>query len=349
MITRGREWAARLLLVAASFAVAAGASLFVLETWLRTQDLPRDAGTMLRPHPSSPRLIRLEPNADAQFTGVPVRANRYGYRGGDWSLEKPPGVFRIAILGDSQTFGYGVRLEDTYPARLETLLRERHPDRVWEVMNFGMIGYNTSQQAEACSLDGSGFDCDLIILGFFMNDVDPPIRPVDVAPISDEEVAARRRRAGLAYRVRSLRSYTFLRTRVAALARRVGVTEGASTTRYRDLFLSRGTEWRACETGLRALRDAARARDARFGVVILPFIVSLDASYPMTPVHQQIADLCEAEGIRCEDLLPAFLGHDEMRLCVTPMNNHMNAEGNRIAAEAIASWVERLLEDEPPQ
>src|SRR5262245_63505841 len=179
MIARAREWALRLLLLALSALVA----LAILEAWIRARDLPADDATLLRPHPLSPFLVRLEPGASARFTGVPVRANRFGYRGGNWAIPKPEGTVRIAILGDSQTFGYGVREEDTYPARLERALREARPDRGWEVLNFGMMGFNTAQEAEACSLDAFPFHPDLVVLGFFPNDVDPPVRPADVALI----------------------------------------------------------------------------------------------------------------------------------------------------------------------
>ena len=54
----------------------------------------------------------------------PIRINRYGQRGKDYPLEKEPGEFRIIGLGDSLTFGPGVRDEDTYLAQLEAMLRK---------------------------------------------------------------------------------------------------------------------------------------------------------------------------------------------------------------------------------
>ncbi len=341
MIARAREWAIRLALVAASLAAFVG----LLELWLASRDLPRDAGTLLVPHPVSPRLVRLAPDTTARFTGVSVRANRYGYRGPEWPIERPPGAFRIAFLGDSQTFGYAVDENDTYPAQLERRLRAAHPDTAWEALNFAMVGFNTSQEAEACSLDVRPFAPDLVLLGFFMNDVDTPVRPVDVAPAEAPAdaggAAGRARRGGIASAARSLRATQFLRTRAAALARRAGLARGTATARYRELFVSRSPAWRACEAGIRAIRDESAARGARFAVVILPFIVSLDATYPMAEAHRQVSELCAAEGIACLDLLPAFLGKPADRLCVTPINNHMNAEGNQIAADALFEWLAR--------
>ncbi len=350
MIARVREWALRLALVAA----ACAAALVLLEAWIRARDLPKDDAMLFRAHPGSPRLVRLEPGASGRFTGVPVRANRFGYRGPDWDVAKPRGAFRVAVLGDSETFGYGVLEEETYPARIERALRERRPERRWEVLNFAMSGFNTAQAAEVCTLDVLPFAPDLVVLGFFPNDVDPPIRAEHFgvrAAAADEGARAvpagepvrpadAKARAWSPLRwVGALRTPQFLRTRGAALARRLGVRVGTSTTRYADLYASRAPAWLSCEEALRAIRDACARRGVRFAVAILPFIVSFDETHPMAAAHRQVAAFCEAEGIPCLDLLPAYMGESAARLAVSPVNNHMNAEGNRIAAEAILAWL----------
>jgi lysophospholipase L1-like esterase len=61
--------------------------------------------------------------------------NSYGYRSRG---EPKPGSFRIACIGSSITFGWSVKTEDTWCARLEARLRERFPDRNIEVLNFGI-------------------------------------------------------------------------------------------------------------------------------------------------------------------------------------------------------------------
>ncbi len=37
--------------------------------------------------------------------------NSFGYRGPERGYEKPKGTFRIVVLGDSRTFGFGVPIE----------------------------------------------------------------------------------------------------------------------------------------------------------------------------------------------------------------------------------------------
>ena len=53
-----------------------------------------------------------------------VNINKAGFRDYEYSVDKPEGVFRIAVLGDSLIFGFGVNLEDTFPKVLERMLKK---------------------------------------------------------------------------------------------------------------------------------------------------------------------------------------------------------------------------------
>jgi hypothetical protein len=45
--------------------------------------------------------------------------NPHGYRDKKYSYKKPDGIFRILVLGDSQTFGQGLKkLKDTWHKKL---------------------------------------------------------------------------------------------------------------------------------------------------------------------------------------------------------------------------------------
>lgn len=50
--------------------------------------------------------------------------NEFGFRGPNRALDKPDGVFRILVLGDSYTYGLGVANDETYCRVLENLLNE---------------------------------------------------------------------------------------------------------------------------------------------------------------------------------------------------------------------------------
>jgi len=84
------------------------------------------------------------PNSHAFLMGVDVNINSQGLRDYEYSLAKSPETYRIMMLGDSTTLGWGVPLEATVPKLLERELNEgRAPgiDR-FEVLNAGVGNYN---------------------------------------------------------------------------------------------------------------------------------------------------------------------------------------------------------------
>ena len=75
-------------------------------------------------HPVADPLLSFAhvPNSSAFLMGVPVSINSHGLRDREYSEQKPQGVYRILMLGDSTTFGWGVSEEHTVAKILERQL-----------------------------------------------------------------------------------------------------------------------------------------------------------------------------------------------------------------------------------
>jgi hypothetical protein len=100
------------------------------------------------------------------FGGRLLNTNARGLRGRrDYAYDKPPGVFRIVVLGDSFTFGEEVGDEDAYPHRLEALLPGV------EVLNLGVHGYGHDQMFLYLKEEGIRYHPDLVLLGFLSDDM----------------------------------------------------------------------------------------------------------------------------------------------------------------------------------
>jgi len=167
-------YAARLkitLLVASSILPVAG-----MEAFVRTFDLfgisyYEEAWRYeLAKEPDDVLVFRHRENLDDSFQGVHVTTNEMGLR------EKPigskqPAEFRILILGDSVTFGWGVREEDTFPRRLEVNLGRELGVPV-RVINSGVGSYNTEQELAFLRLRGPQIAPDLVLLLYVDNDIE---------------------------------------------------------------------------------------------------------------------------------------------------------------------------------
>jgi hypothetical protein len=115
-------------------------------------------------------VYELRPDLEGTFRGQTVRINPHGLRGArDFSREKPAGIFRIAVLGDSNTFGWGVGEGEPYSQIVQQKLGSR-----FEVLNFGVPGYNTTMEVATYEHKAARYSPDLVIIHFIGNDLDLP-------------------------------------------------------------------------------------------------------------------------------------------------------------------------------
>jgi hypothetical protein len=114
-----------------------------------------------------------------------VHVNRDGLRDVDHAMPKPPGVLRIAVLGDSCTEAIQVPAKRTFWALLAREL-PRCPalaGRRVEALDFGVSGYGTAQELLTLRLHVWKYQPDLVLLAFYSgNDVRNNYRPLEQDP-----------------------------------------------------------------------------------------------------------------------------------------------------------------------
>ncbi len=98
------------------------------------------------------------------WTGEVERINRDGYRGPLRSVSRKPGVLRIAVLGDSSTFGYGLPFAENFCAGLEAQLEAAGTQS--EVLDFGVIGFTLLQGIERYARKVREYRPDVVIAAF---------------------------------------------------------------------------------------------------------------------------------------------------------------------------------------
>ncbi len=123
-------------------------------------------------------LLSLEmfPNYSGYFDGSSVRipatlieTNSDGMRDYEYLIKKTEGIIRIAVIGDSYEFGWGVELEDSYPKVLEKVLNQKET-KDYEVLNFGIPGYVMYEKIEFLKYKALKYEPDIIIIGLLGND-----------------------------------------------------------------------------------------------------------------------------------------------------------------------------------
>lgn len=125
------------------------------------------------------RTVRLTENRLLMYELVPSVGdhNDMGFRDRSFLRTKKPGTYRIIALGDSLTYGLGVRAHETYPEQLEQQLNgiARLVPRIsrFEVLNLGVPGYSILQEFELLRTRGLDLEPDLVVLLVCLNDWQP--------------------------------------------------------------------------------------------------------------------------------------------------------------------------------
>ncbi len=123
-----------------TIAKIAGAAALVtisLELLIRlARVVPDNVPVSYRAMPGDEAFAPVPEQEARSLFGIHHRVNSLGLRGSERATDKREGVTRVAVLGDSLVWGYGVKEEDTFVARLEEILARR--GRGYEVWNLGL-------------------------------------------------------------------------------------------------------------------------------------------------------------------------------------------------------------------
>lgn len=120
-----------------------------------------------RPSKNDKLVYELFPNHRMTLTGDVISPQ--GLNDIPYHVQRPNGLFRIAVVGDSTSFSLGIPRQYSFPKVLETSLRRKGYSV--EIMNFSVPGYNTSQESELISSKVLQFDPNMVILVYCQNDI----------------------------------------------------------------------------------------------------------------------------------------------------------------------------------
>jgi len=118
-------------------------------------------------HPTRGWALRPNLREVPAFGAKTLSSNSRGLRGArEHTLEKPAGVARIVVLGDSFTFGEDVGDDEAWPRRLEELMPGT------EVLNLGVHGYGHDQMLLYLKEEGLRYHPDVVVVGFLPDDME---------------------------------------------------------------------------------------------------------------------------------------------------------------------------------
>jgi lysophospholipase L1-like esterase len=255
-------------------------------------------------------------NISERLMGVRVETNSDGLRDREYSVDKTD-RYRVIFLGDSLTFGWGARREDTFEYLLEERLSQTHNT---EILNFGIGNYNTVQQVNLFQEKGLKYKPDQVTMFFFINDAELLKGPSSLEFLSKSQLV------------------TFYWSRLRGLFA-TNNSESGYFDYYTQLYSDSSQGWQEARAAMLRMKKLALENDIVFQVILLPELHEL-VDYPFKDVYSLVVSFLKENDIDVLDTTPAFENEVEpMKLWVARDDAHPNARAHKIIANSSIEFI----------
>jgi lysophospholipase L1-like esterase len=256
-----------------------------------------------------------------------VATNEVGFRDSrPFTQRVPEGKRRICFVGDSFTFGHGIKnVADRFSDRIGARLEAARPGR-FLVSNISETGINAMQVAKVARYFAEhGYRLDVVVYVVCLNDIEGN-SPADDADYYDR-LALQSPRFFL-FRHSYFLNMLYFRIQQASLPQ--------VRNYYAELAESyQSAHWNGMHDKLDELHEFCTDRNIDLRIAIFPFLHNLGPEYPFDAAHKRIADYCRETGLPCLDLKPTMLPHVREGLTVNHFDAHPNERAHALAAEAM--------------
>ncbi len=295
-------------------------------------------------------VYEFKPNYENEKEGYFL--NSFGFRDDEFSYEKE--TFRIALIGDSVTFGLFINDSDYIASeRLEEYLN-RNSSVNYEVYNFGVSGYSLFQERILLNETVMKFKPDIIIIQYLLNDIDEEFMYTVKTWFTKEEYRERmKEKSTLENQSAYCRlKYDFSQTKG------YGVLKKWFSGSNDDIFASWSSTWHdiysddcmttAISTNFAAIRKIAG--DTPVIILNSPFLLWQNGVYYESDITETVKKMALDSNLQFIDLTESYMryGLNDIRPENEPMDkDHPGRLGHDLAAKKTHDFLvkNRLVPD----
>ncbi|MBN1364146.1 MAG: SGNH/GDSL hydrolase family protein [Syntrophaceae bacterium] len=265
--------------------------------------------------------------------GLDYRESRKGYRLPDHKFDQPDKnnriVSEILVIGDSFTYGRGVKYEDIYTTRLSEMLKINGYRTT--VKNCGVVGADVGDVTKVLSSEMLQKTYPVVVYGFVLDDFGRSlkVKGSDFIDINNE-----------GNRWSTLRNISKIANLIIHYIEKKRLSK-ETTKAYIEAFKGKNAE-----VGIQLIDDINRKIKQRGGklvIMLFPLLYKFD-NYPFMEIHEKIASVCAKNNIPMLDLLPVYSAYKYKDLWANPTDQHPNEIAHKVAAVCLYNFlVERKL------
>jgi lysophospholipase L1-like esterase len=257
-----------------------------------------------------------KPGSSMRLMNVAVGINSDGLRDREYPAKKGDN-YRIIVLGDSLTFGWGVAEQDTFSNILEENLNKSYPT---EIINFGTGNYNTEQEVNLFKEKGLKYKPDKVVLFYFINDAEATPKKSKLWFLGYSEFIS------------------FYWSRINSLMDKYSSSQSFGEY-YSALYRDDQAGWKNTKSAILELKQICGKENIQLQVVLLPELHDTK-NQVFREVYDSMANFLSGNNIEYVNLATLFKEQDnQMDLWVSYDDAHPNATAHKRIAESITEFI----------
>ena len=268
--------------------------------------------------------------------------NSWGFCDDEFLVAKPVNTVRIAVLGDSITTALNVSREERFTERIEICLNHKGHAKKFEVMNFGVGGYDTLQEVATLQTKVLPFQPDVVLIAYCLND-NLPNADGGLYQLLMDQVSTKPDKWISAFQ-RNTQSHFFRLIRKSQLFTLVKFVWDTKFSKEKTAEKNQGLEPDIVTQAFSKLSSIRAKHGCPVVVVVFPYFKNM-SDYAYKNLHVEVAEKADRYGFHVLDLFGYYVNETkrdgtEFRAKSNDFC-HPNAFGHKIAAQAICKTLEQ--------
>jgi len=310
---------------------------------LLDQDFQNKEGYIFQKTDDPDLPYALNPNTSKIHEDIEYNINRDGLRDNEYKVEKNGS--RIIFLGDSFTWGHNLPLNYTFVKILEKQLQQEYQNDNWEVMNFGISGYNTKMEVLLLEKKGLKYSPDIVIVMYDLNDPEGPVEGVSfgedgyqitkkIRSFFQGQLSNQERKQIEAFLEEQNCYYELMNLKAVT-----GSDDFYCMIHHIPLF------WDTVTESFEKLENLSKKHNFTVIVGILPVLLFPGCEigwqiYPFEDTHELVANEVKKHDFYVLDLYPVLSEYPIPKLRVEPNDCHTSYYANQIIESNIKDYLE---------
>lgn len=271
-------------------------------------------------------------------------------------------TYRILLLGDSQTFAGSIPFDSTFGKVLERNLNKFYQQSHFEVLNAGVSGYSTANEAAFLQKFGPSLEPDLVIVGFYLNDILENEGGIAQKTVKDGYLISENRHVIgnpfiLPYGLKKfLRTHSHL---YYYITYKWDLLKGAFYSPSLELYNQAQPDyilkdWEQTYANLRSIKNWTEAKKVQLVIAYLPeadqvedelwgAILSKKGNYDRTLPESILTEFCEKEEILLFDAYPFFFDRRNTVALFGKIDRHYSLKGNELVGQELFLFLDEHL------